>query len=139
MAMITLGMLAHVDAGKTSFHERILFTTGVILADVTVDRGTTQTTTMELEPVRGNTIQSAVVAFRLNQRTVQLIDPPGYAGFVAEVGRPFVVLDAVQVQTRRPLGAVRAAALTMHLLVNTDDRSWAGAETRRCPCPRIGH
>jgi ribosomal protection tetracycline resistance protein len=139
MAMITLGMLAHVDAGKTSLHERILFTTGVIPADGGVDRGTTQPTTLELEWVHGIPVQSAVVAFRLNQRTVQIIDSPGYAGFVAEVGRPFGVLDEVKVQTRRPLGAVRAAALTMHLLVNTDDQSGAGAETRRCPCPRIGH
>jgi ribosomal protection tetracycline resistance protein len=139
MAMITRGMLAHVDAGKTSLHEHILFATGVIPADGRVHRSPTQTTTTELEPVHGNTIQSVVDAFRLNQRTVQLIDPPGHAGFVAEIRRPFGVLDAVQLQTRRPLGAVRAAALRMLLLVNKDDRPGAGAETRRCPCPRIGH
>jgi small GTP-binding protein len=87
MAIINLGILAHVDAGKTSLTERILFETGVIPSVGSVDKGTTQTDTLELERARGITIKSAVVSFQLNELKVNLIDTPGHADFVAEVDR----------------------------------------------------
>ena len=95
MAVVTLGILAHVDAGKTSLTERILFETGVIPSVGSVDKGTTQTDTMELERARGITIKSAVVSFQLNNLTVNLIDTPGHADFVAEVEGSLRVLDGV--------------------------------------------
>src|SRR5687767_188110 len=95
MAVINLGILAHVDAGKTTLTERILFETGVIKTIGSVDKGTTQTDTLELERARGITIKSAVVAFQLHELTVNLIDTPGHADFVAEVERSLRVLDAV--------------------------------------------
>ncbi|MGN6675698.1 MAG: GTP-binding protein, partial [Thermomicrobiales bacterium] len=111
MAIVNLGILAHVDAGKTALTERILFETGVINAVGSIDKGTTQTDTLELERARGITIKSAAVAFRLNALAVNLIDTPGHADFVAEVERSLRVRDSVvlvvsavegvQPQTRR--------------------------------------
>src|SRR5207244_5847777 len=87
MAIVNIGILAHVDAGKTTLTERILFETGVIKVVGSVDEGTTQTDTLELERARGITIKSAVVSFQLNQLKVNLIDTPGHGDFVAEVER----------------------------------------------------
>jgi ribosomal protection tetracycline resistance protein len=139
MAVVTLGILAHVDAGKTSLTERILFETGVIPSVGSVDKGTTQTDTMELERTRGITIKSAVVSFQLNNLTVNLIDTPGHADFVAEVERSLRVLDGVvlvipavegvQPQTRRLAQAVRAAGLPMLIFINKIDRLGARAES----------
>ncbi|HEY2506183.1 MAG TPA: GTP-binding protein, partial [Streptosporangiaceae bacterium] len=62
MRMLNLGILAHVDAGKTSLTERLLFDAGVIGEVGSVDAGSTQTDTLALERQRGITIRSAVVA-----------------------------------------------------------------------------
>src|SRR3954467_15334887 len=131
MAILNLGILAHVDAGKTTLTERILFDTGVIKSVGSVDKGTTQTDTLELERARGITIKSAVVSFQLKQCKVNLIDTPGHADFVAEVERSLRVLDAVvlvisavegvQPQTRRIARAVRDAGLPLLIFVNKID------------------
>src|SRR4051794_41907934 len=95
MAILNIGILAHVDAGKTSVTERILFETGVIKTVGSVDKGTTQTDTLELERARGITIKSAIVSFQLHDLTVNLIDTPGHADFVAEAERSRPALHAV--------------------------------------------
>jgi ribosomal protection tetracycline resistance protein len=138
MAIVTIGILAHVDAGKTTLTERILFHTGVIPALGSVDKGTTQTDTLALERARGITIQSAVVSFRLNDLTVNLVDTPGHPDFIAEVERALRVLDGVvlvvsavegvQSQTRRLARAVRAAGLPLLVFVNKVDRVGARGE-----------
>ena len=138
MAIVNIGIVAHVDAGKTSLTERILFETGVIASVGSVDKGTTQTDTMELERTRGITIQSAVVSFHLHALKVNLIDTPGHADFVAEVERSLRVLDGVvlvvssvegvQPQTRRLARAIRAAGLPMLIFVNKIDRLGARGE-----------
>ncbi|MFL5761815.1 MAG: GTP-binding protein [Thermomicrobiales bacterium] len=138
MAIVNLGILAHVDAGKTSLTERILFERGVIESVGSVDKGTTQTDTMELERARGITIKSAVVSFHLHDLKVNLIDTPGHTDFVAEVERSLQVLDAVvlvisavegvQSQTRRLVQAVCAAHLPMIIFVNKIDRLGARGE-----------
>jgi ribosomal protection tetracycline resistance protein len=132
MAIINIGILAHVDAGKTTLTERVLFETGVIRTVGSVDKGTTQTDTLELERARGITIQSAVVSFQLHDLTVNLIDTPGHTDFVAEVERSLRVLDGVilvisavegvQSQTRRLARAIQAATLPMLIFVNKIDR-----------------
>lgn len=130
--ILNLGILAHVDAGKTSLTERILFETGVIRAVGRVDSGTTQTDTLELERQRGITIRAAVVSFTLDDLHVNLIDTPGHADFIAEVERSLLALDAVilvvsavegvQPQTRRLVRAVRSLGLPMAIFVNKIDR-----------------
>ncbi len=138
MAIINIGILAHVDAGKTTVTERILFETGVIPSVGSVDKGTTQTDTLELERARGITIKSAVVSFQLDDLKVNLIDTPGHADFIAEVERSLRVLDAVvlvisavegvQPQTRRLARAIRAAGLPLLIFVNKIDRLGARGE-----------
>lgn len=138
MGIINLGILAHVDAGKTSLTERILFEIGVIATVGSVDRGSTQTDTLELERQRGITIQSTVVSFPLNGHKINLIDTPGHADFIAEVERSLLALDGVvlvvsaiegvQPQTRRLIRAVRSMGLPVILFINKIDRLGARSE-----------
>lgn len=83
MHRLNLGILAHVDAGKTSLTERLLFETGTIAALGSVDAGTTRTDTMALERRRGITIRTNVASFTLGDETgrthVNLIDTPGHS------------------------------------------------------------
>ena len=105
---LNLGILAHVDAGKTTLTERLLYAAGVIDEIGSVDAGTTQTDSLALERQRGITIKSAVASFPIGDVTVNLIDTPGHPDFIAEVERVLSVLDgAVLVDLR---GRGRAAA-----------------------------
>src|SRR6202163_2976821 len=90
---LNLGILAHVDAGKTSLTERLLYAAGVIDEIGRVDDGSTQTDSLELERQRGITIKSAVVSFVVNDVIINLIDTPGHPDFIAEVERVLCVLD----------------------------------------------
>jgi ribosomal protection tetracycline resistance protein len=136
---LNLGILAHVDAGKTSLTERLLFAAGVIDAIGSVDDGTTQTDSMALERQRGITIKSAVVSFAIDDVTVNLIDTPGHPDFIAEVERVLSVLDGavlvisavegVQAQTRVLMRALQRLRIPTLLFVNKIDRS--GADDQR--------
>src|SRR5579883_1335375 len=95
MRTLNLGILAHVDAGKTTLTERLLYAAGIIPTLGNVDAGTTQTDTLALERQRGITIKAAVVSFPLGEITVNLIDTPGHPDFIAEVERALSVLDGV--------------------------------------------
>jgi len=76
---LNLGILAHVDAGKTSLTERLLYAAGVIDEIGSVDDGSTQTDTLALERQRGITIKAAVTSFTIVGDTrVNLIDTPGH-------------------------------------------------------------
>ncbi|MQM27585.1 elongation factor G [Glycomyces albidus] len=135
MPFLNLGILAHVDAGKTSLTERLLFNAGIIDRVGSVDSGSTQTDSMELERRRGITIQSAVVAFRLGGVTVNLIDTPGHTDFIAEVERALRVLDGavlvvsavegVQAQTRVLFRTLERLGVPTLLFVNKIDRRGA--------------
>ncbi|ADD41763.1 elongation factor G [Stackebrandtia nassauensis] len=136
MSSLNLGIIAHVDAGKTSLTERLLFNAGVIAAAGSVDKGNTQTDTNELERRRGITIQSAVVTFPLPGLTVNLIDTPGHSDFIAEVERALRVLDGVvlvvsavegvQAQTRTLMRTIAALGIPTLIFVNKIDRVGAG-------------
>src|SRR5438874_10138786 len=93
MRTLNLGILAHVDAGKTSLTERLLYAAGVIDEIGSVDDGNTQTDTLALERQRGITIKSAVASFAIGDVAVNLIDTPGHPDFIAEVERALRVLD----------------------------------------------
>ena len=84
-AVLNLGIVAHVDAGKTSLTERLLFEAGVTSALGSVDAGTTRTDSMAIERRRGITIRSAVTTFALDELTINLVDSPGHPDFIAEV------------------------------------------------------
>ena len=93
MRTLNLGILAHVDAGKTTLTERLLYAAGAISKIGSVDAGTTQTDTLELERERGITIKSAVASFAIDDLTVNILDTPGHPDFIAEVERVLRVLD----------------------------------------------
>ncbi len=132
---LNLGILAHVDAGKTTLTERLLFTAGVIGEPGSVDAGTTQTDSLALERQRGITIRSAVTSFAVGDVTVNLIDTPGHPDFIAEVERVLSVLDGavlvisavegVQPQTRVLMRALRRLRIPVLLFVNKIDRPGA--------------
>src|SRR3990172_4054864 len=88
-----IGIIAHIDAGKTTTTERILFYTGKTHRIGSVDDGTTVTDWMVQERERGITIVSAAVSAEGKGYQINLIDPPGHIDFTAEVQRSLRVLD----------------------------------------------
>ncbi len=135
---LNLGILAHVDAGKTTLTERLLYAAGVIRDVGSVDKGTTQTDSLALEQQRGITIKSAVVSFPIDDVAVNLIDTPGHPDFIAEVERVLSVLDGcvvvvsavegVQPQTRILMRALQRLEVPTLLFVNKIDRMGADPE-----------
>jgi ribosomal protection tetracycline resistance protein len=135
---LNLGILAHVDAGKTTLTERLLYAAGVIRAIGSVDKGTTQTDSLALEQQRGITIKSAVVSFAIDDVSVNLIDTPGHPDFIAEVERVLNVLDGVvlvvsavegvQAQTRVLMRALQRLRIPTLIFVNKVDRRGADCE-----------
>jgi ribosomal protection tetracycline resistance protein len=133
---LNLGILAHVDAGKTTLTERLLYAAGVIDKAGSVDAGTTQTDSLALERQRGITIKAAVASFTIGDVTVNLIDTPGHPDFIAEVERALGVLDGavlvisavegVQPQTRILMRALQRLRLPAVVFVNKIDRRGAG-------------
>ena len=87
------GIIAHIDAGKTTVTERMLFCSGATHRIGEVDKGTTETDFDEEEQQRGITIYSACVTFQWHQVHVNLLDTPGHVDFTAEVERCLRVLD----------------------------------------------
>ncbi|MGW2700276.1 GTP-binding protein [Streptomyces sp. NPDC001340] len=153
MHLLNLGILAHVDAGKTSLTERLLHAAGVTDEVGSVDDGSTRTDTLALERQRGITIKSAVVSFPLDSVTVNLIDTPGHPDFIAEVERVLGVLDGavlvvsavegVQAQTRVLMRTLRRLCIPTLVFVNKIDRRGAREEavlrdlTRRLAVPLV--
>ena len=139
MRTLNLGILAHVDAGKTTLTERLLYNAGAIDRVGSVDAGTTQTDSLDLERERGITIKSAVASFALGDLAVNIVDTPGHPDFIAEVERVLGVLDGailvvsavegVQPQTPLLFRALRRLRVPTLIFVNKVDR--AGADDRR--------
>jgi ribosomal protection tetracycline resistance protein len=136
---LNLGVVAHVDAGKTSLTERLLFDTGALDQIGSVDAGNTRTDSLALERERGITIRSAVASFAVRDVSVNLLDTPGHPDFIAEVERVLGVLDGavlvvsavegVQPQTLVLMRALRRLRVPTLIFVNKVDR--AGADCDR--------
>src|SRR6266567_4679957 len=138
MKTINIGIVAHVDAGKTSLTERVLYETHVIDEIGRVDQGNTQTDSMELEKRRGITIKASVVSFFVQDLKINLIDTPGHSDFIAEVERSFSVLDGailvisavegIQAQTKILMSILMKLGIPTLIFVNKIDRSGAQSD-----------
>ena len=132
MKIINIGILAHVDAGKTTLTESLLYTSGAIPELGSVDKGTTRTDTMLLERQRGITIQTAVTSFYWKNYKINIVDTPGHMDFLAEVYRSLAVLDGailvvsakdgVQAQTRVLFHALQKMKIPTIIFVNKIDQ-----------------
>ncbi|MGV9852841.1 GTP-binding protein [Streptomyces sp. NPDC003442] len=149
---LNIGVLAHVDAGKTSLTERLLYDAGVIDRLGSVDAGDTQTDTGEIERQRGITVRTAVASLTSGDTQINLIDTPGHSDFIAEVERALGVLDGavlvlsavegVQAQTRVLMKTLRRLRLPVLLFINKIDRAGARdegllADIRRALAPHL--
>ena len=134
-----IGIMAHVDAGKTTLTEQLLYASGVIRTPGRVDHGTSITDSMEVERTRGITVRSASVALDWKGTNVRIIDTPGHADFYPEVERSIRALDGavlvvssvegVQLQTLTIWMALRELGIPTLIFVNKLDR--AGADPQK--------
>ena len=132
MKIINIGILAHVDAGKTTVTEGLLYRSGVINKIGRVDNGTTITDSMELERDRGITIRASTVSFNYNYTKVNIIDTPGHMDFIAEVERTLRVLDGavlvisakegIQIQTKIIFNTLVKLNIPTLIFINKIDR-----------------
>ncbi len=93
--IINLGVLAHVDAGKTTLTESLLYLSGAIKKPGNVDKGNVQTDFLPIEKERGISVRSASSSFHWKDVQINIIDTPGHIDFSAEVERSLSILDAV--------------------------------------------
>jgi ribosomal protection tetracycline resistance protein len=130
--MTNIGIIAHVDAGKTTLTEQLLFRSGAILRAGSVDNGTAQTDYMDVERSRGISVKAATTYIQWQGREINLIDTPGHIDFAAEVERSLRVLDAavlclsavegVQAQSEQYYFALRKLGIPVLIFINKTDR-----------------
>jgi len=127
-----IGIFAHVDAGKTTLTEQLLYQTGAIHQLGRVDHGNTQTDSLELERERGISIMSTPTSYTYQGQKVNIVDTPGHVDFVAEVERSMLVLDGailvisakegVQSHTKLLFNALKRMEAPTLIFVNKIDR-----------------
>ncbi|MDQ6418749.1 TetM/TetW/TetO/TetS family tetracycline resistance ribosomal protection protein [Paenibacillus sp. LHD-117] len=137
-ALRNIGIFAHVDAGKTTTTEGMLYRSGRIRQLGSVDEGTSQTDFLEVERARGISVRAASARFERNGATINLIDTPGHVDFLSEVERSLRAIDGavlilsavegVQAQTEVIWHALRERGIPTLLYVNKMDRIGASAE-----------
>ncbi len=129
---INLGLIAHVDAGKTTLTEQLLFAAGALRTAGSVDQGTTQTDYLSIERARGISVRTSSTALEWRGVRINLIDTPGHADFSGEVERAFSALDAavllvssaegIQPQTETLMDVLEAMHLPCAVFINKIDR-----------------
>lgn len=127
-----IGILAHVDAGKTTLSEQLLYAGGSIRTLGSVDAGTASTDTLAVERERGISVRTALASFDWNGTTINLVDTPGHVDFSAEVERCLQTLDGavllvsavegVQAQTEVLWQALHSMGLPTLIFINKIDR-----------------
>jgi len=130
-----IGVVAHVDAGKTTTTENMLYLCGVTNSVGRVDSGDTVTDFLPMERERGITIQSAAITMKWKDHTINLIDTPGHVDFTFEVARAVRVLDGaivvidavagVQAQTQTVWRQVKRQGIPAVAFINKMDRNGA--------------
>ncbi len=135
MKTINIGIVARVDAGKTTTTENLLYYSGAIKTIGRVDSGNTQTDSMELERKRGITIKSSAISYTWNNVKINIIDTQGHADFVSEVERSLSILDGailfisavegIQSQTRILFNTLKALKIPTIIFINKVDRAGA--------------
>lgn len=132
---INLGIFAHVDAGKTTLTEQLLFSAGVVRSAGNVDSGTTQTDYTEIERSRRISVRAASAQFTYKGVNINLIDTPGHMDFSSEVERTLRVIDCavlvvsavegIQARTEIVWDALALRKLPTIVFVNKLDRAGA--------------
>lgn len=132
MNTINIGILAHVDAGKTTVTENLLYTAGAIKHVGRVDKGSTQTDSMELERKRGISIKATTISMFWKGIKINIIDTPGHVDFISEVERSIRILDGailvisakegIQSQTRVLFDALVSLKIPTIIYINKLDR-----------------
>ena len=133
-----VGIFAHVDAGKTTTTEHLLYESGRIRTLGNVDRGTSQTDWLDVERERGISVRAATTMLQWKGVSVNLVDTPGHFDFLAEVERSLRVMDGavlivsavegVQAQTETIWHALRKLSIPTIIYVNKMDRIGADAD-----------
>ena len=154
--MKNIAFTAHVDAGKTTLTERILFECGVIRSMGSVDSGTARTDTMTVERERGISVRSVLTSFEYKGEKFNLIDTPGHADFASQTERAFLAadgivilvsaVDGVQSGTELLIDAAKTAGLPVIFFINKCDRDIARPDEvfeelkmRNIPVFRVGN
>ncbi len=133
MRILNIGLVAHVDAGKTTLTEQLLYTAGALRSAGRVDDGTAQTDALTVERERGISVKVASSVLQWKGTQINLIDTPGHVDFSGEVERSLSVLDAavlvvsavegVQAQTEALLHAMESMKMPCLVLINKIDRA----------------
>ncbi len=136
--ILTIGILAHVDAGKTSLTECLLHTSGATKHRGSVDKGSAITDGLAMEKSRGISIKTATVDFDWKGTHINIVDTPGHIDFSAEVDRALSVLDlvilvvsgveGVQAHTLNLWESIRERQLPVLFFINKIDRAGGDLE-----------
>ena len=136
--ILNIGILAHVDAGKTTLTEHLLYHTGAIRKIGSVDKGSAVTDNLTLEKERGISIKAATTSFNWKNTKINLIDTPGHVDFSSEVARTLCVVDAVilvisavegvQAHTLTIVDALHDLKIPTLIFINKIDRLGADTE-----------
>ena len=128
-----IGILAHVDSGKTTLTEQLLYLTGAIRRAGSVDAGTAATDSLSVEKQRGISVRTATASTEWNGVTVNIIDTPGHIDFAGEVERALSALDyavvivsaveGVRAHTENILKSLDTAKLPRMIFINKIDRA----------------
>lgn len=144
---ICLGILAHVDAGKTTLTEQFLYHSGALRQAGSVDRGTAQTDWLPIERERGISVRTAQTSFTWKDHVINLIDTPGHVDFAGETERALAAIDCavllisavegVQSHTENLWRALRKLNIPTIIYINKIDRAGSRFDALCDEIPRV--